>query len=110
MDTDRVYAARMAALARYGSGSKTPTLRDLEEPRKTATMPATVRHPETASVDDALDPLDVLIGSRLLGLAERVLGAAPDAWPRNARTGPDSMSVLLRVTMSSPAGMACRGR
>ncbi|MFI8233830.1 hypothetical protein ACIGDI_33890 [Streptomyces sp. NPDC085900] len=48
-------AARMAALARYGLGSKAPTSRDLEESRKTATMLATVRHLETASVDDALD-------------------------------------------------------
>ncbi|MFI6449755.1 hypothetical protein [Kitasatospora sp. NPDC050543] len=60
------------ALARYGLGSKAPTLRDLEETRKTATMLATVRHLETASVDDALDLLDVLMGSRLLARAERI--------------------------------------
>ncbi|GAA4621992.1 Tn3-like element Tn3 family transposase [Actinoallomurus vinaceus] len=67
-----VPSARMAALARYGLGSKAPTLRDLEETRKTATMLATVRHLETASVDDALDLLDVLMGSRLLARAERI--------------------------------------
>jgi hypothetical protein len=53
-------------------GSKAPTLRDLEESRKSATMLATVQHLESTSVDDALDLLDVLMGSRLLARAERV--------------------------------------
>ncbi|MFD9514877.1 Tn3 family transposase [Streptomyces mirabilis] len=72
VETGGVPSARMAALARYGLGSKAPTLRDLEETRKTATMLATVRYLETASVDDALDLLDVLMGSRLLARAERI--------------------------------------
>ncbi|MCX5141873.1 Tn3 family transposase [Streptomyces sp. NBC_00338] len=70
--TSVVPAARMSGLARYGMGSKAPTLRDLEESRKTATLLATVQHLETASVDDALDLLDVLMSSRLLSRAERV--------------------------------------
>lgn len=70
--TSVVPAARMSGLARYGMGSKAPTLRDLEESRKTATLLATVQHLETATVDDALDLLDVLMSSRLLSRAERV--------------------------------------
>lgn len=70
--TSVVAAARMAGLVRYGMGSKAPTLRDLEESRKTATLLATVRHLESASVDDALDLLDVLMASRLLARADRV--------------------------------------
>ncbi|MCY1649307.1 hypothetical protein AB0D68_25435 [Streptomyces sp. NPDC048212] len=70
--TSLVPAARLSGLARYGMGSKAPTLRDLEETRKTATLPATVQHLETATVDDALDLLDVLMSSRLLSRAERV--------------------------------------
>ncbi|MEU3991737.1 Tn3 family transposase [Streptomyces platensis] len=70
--TSVVPAARMSGLARYGMGSKAPTLRDLEETRKTATLLATVQHLETATVDDALDLLDVLMSSRLLSRAERV--------------------------------------
>ncbi|MGJ5749203.1 hypothetical protein FB563_6781 [Streptomyces puniciscabiei] len=38
-----------------------------EQSRNTATMPATVRRLKTASVDDALDLLDVLMDTRLLG-------------------------------------------
>ncbi|WP_331762391.1 DUF4158 domain-containing protein [Streptomyces sp. NBC_01508] len=70
--TSVVPAARMSGLARYGMGSKAPTLRDLEESRKTATLLATVQRLETATVDDALDLLDVLMSSRLLSRAERV--------------------------------------
>ncbi|MFF8958679.1 Tn3 family transposase [Streptomyces sp. NPDC014894] len=70
--TSVVPAARMSGLARYGMGSKAPTLRDLEETRKTATLLATVQHLETATVDDALDLLDVLMSSRLLSRAERM--------------------------------------
>lgn len=72
VDTGGVPPVRMAALARYGLGSKASTLRDPEETRKTATMLATVRHLETVSVDDALDLLDVLMGGRPLGRAERI--------------------------------------
>jgi hypothetical protein len=39
--TSAVPAAGLSGLARYGMGSKAPTLRDPEEPRKTATLPAT---------------------------------------------------------------------
>ncbi|GAA3844899.1 hypothetical protein GCM10022226_80030 [Sphaerisporangium flaviroseum] len=46
---------KLAALARYGVASKAPMLRDLGDDRQAATLPATVRHLETASVDDALD-------------------------------------------------------
>ncbi|WP_281204126.1 hypothetical protein [Streptomyces sp. Isolate_45] len=67
-------AVRLSGLARYGMGSKTPTLRELEESesRKTATLLATVQHLETATVEDAPDLLDVLMSSRLLSRTERV--------------------------------------
>jgi hypothetical protein len=35
---------KMTAWARYGLASKAPTLRDLEDDRKAATLLATVRH------------------------------------------------------------------
>lgn len=41
-------------LARYGMNAHAPTLRRLAEPRRTATVLATMRHLEGASVDDAL--------------------------------------------------------
>lgn len=52
---ETVPANRLAALARYGLTAKAPALRDLAEPRRTATLLATARHLEAAAVDDALD-------------------------------------------------------
>ena len=71
MDVSAVPAARLAGLARYGMTSKAPTLRELETTRQTATLLATVRHLRTATVDDALDLLDVLMATRLLARAQR---------------------------------------
>src|SRR5688572_29962196 len=52
--------------------AKAPTLRDLEDSRQAATLLASVRHLETATVDDALDLLDVLMASKLLARASRM--------------------------------------
>lgn len=62
---------KLAALARYGRAAKAPALADLGGDRKAATLLATVRHLKTASVDDALDVLDLLISTNLLARAER---------------------------------------
>ncbi|MCY9787920.1 hypothetical protein KIK06_28990 [Nocardiopsis sp. EMB25] len=58
-------------------------MHDLAPQRRSATLLATVRHLETASVDDALDVLEVLITSKLLNRAvkegnEDKLRALPD--------------------------------
>ncbi|MFB7557973.1 DUF4158 domain-containing protein [Streptomyces brevispora] len=71
VDAGRVTAARMTGLARYGLTSKAPTLKRLEVTRQTATLLATVRHLETATVDDALDLLHTLMATKLLAKAER---------------------------------------
>ena len=76
VDVAQVPAARLTGLARYGLISKAPTLKRLEVTRQTATLLATVRHLETATVDDALDLLDALMASKLLAKAER-LGKGP---------------------------------
>jgi hypothetical protein len=68
-------ANRLAALARYGLAAKAPALRDLAEPRKTATLLATVRHLEAAAVDDALDLFGVLMAARLISTARRASAA-----------------------------------
>ena len=72
VDVAQVPAARLTGLARYGLASKAPTLKRLEVTRQTATLLATVRHLETATVDDALDLLDALMASKLLAKAERL--------------------------------------
>jgi hypothetical protein len=46
---------RVATLPRYGWAGKAPLLKGLAEPRKTATLLATVRRLEAAAVDDVLD-------------------------------------------------------
>ena len=68
-------ANRLAALARYGLAAKAPALRDLAEPRRTATLLATARHLEAAAVDDALDLFDVLMATRLISTARRASAA-----------------------------------
>lgn len=67
---------RIAALARYGMASKAPLLKELTEPRRTATLLATARHLEAAAVDDALDLFDSLMATRLIGPARRATDKA----------------------------------
>ncbi|WP_199571391.1 hypothetical protein [Streptomyces murinus] len=57
---------------RYGLTSKAPTPKRQEVTRQTATLLATVRHLETATVDDALDLLRALMATKLLAKAERM--------------------------------------
>jgi hypothetical protein len=62
---------RLLAIARYGMSAKAPALRDLTEPRRTATLVATIRYLEQKAIDDALDLLEVLMQTKLLARAER---------------------------------------
>ena len=62
---------RVEALARYGLGTKAPTLRGLTEPRRTATLLATARALEVTAVDDVLDLFSLLMATKLLACAER---------------------------------------
>ncbi|GGV57568.1 transposase [Streptomyces spectabilis] len=71
VDVWRVPPVKMAELARYGMNAHAPTLRCLAEPRRTATVLATMRHLESAAVDDALTLFDVLMATKLLARAER---------------------------------------
>ncbi|MGW2444497.1 hypothetical protein [Streptomyces sp. NPDC001675] len=71
VDLWRVPPVKLAELARYGMNAHAPTLRWLAEPRRTATVLATMRHLEGASVDDALTLFDVLMATKLLARAER---------------------------------------
>ena len=61
----------MEALARYGLGTKAPTLRGLTEPRRTATLLAATRSLEVSAVDDVLDLFTLLMATKLLAWAER---------------------------------------
>ncbi|WP_155342708.1 hypothetical protein [Acrocarpospora pleiomorpha] len=100
--TDPVPAVKLAALARYGLAAKAPTLRDLAEPRKGATLLATVRHLETSSVDDALDVLDLLITSHLLARAERAGKAEQLRTFPKLRKAARTMASAMEVLMTTP--------
>ncbi|MFF4779219.1 Tn3 family transposase [Microtetraspora fusca] len=102
VSTEPVPAAKLAALARYGMASKAPTLRDLEPVRQTATLLATVRHLETASIDDALDVLDLLITSNLLAKAERAGKAEQLRTLPKLRSAARHVASAMEILMGAP--------
>jgi Domain of unknown function (DUF4158) len=71
LDLSALPGNRVLALARYGRSAKAPALRELAEPRRTATLVATIRHLEQVAIDDALDLFAVLMQTKLLARAER---------------------------------------
>ena len=72
VDCSGVPASRLAALARHGMVSTATALRDLAEPRRTATLLGTVRHLEAVAVDDALDLFEQLMTTRVINPARKV--------------------------------------
>src|SRR5450759_3728704 len=62
---------RLRELASYGMGTDVTQLRRHRDPRRLATMVATVAHLETAATDDALELLDLLMVTELIGKARR---------------------------------------
>lgn len=71
VDLSGIPATRVRALARHGMEAKAQALRRLGEPRRTATLVATVAALESAAVDDALDLFDLLMSSKVLGPSRR---------------------------------------
>lgn len=62
---------RLAALARYGLGTKAPKLERTSEPKRTAMLTAVMRHLEAKAIDDALDLFEILMATRLISTAKR---------------------------------------
>jgi Domain of unknown function (DUF4158) len=71
VDLSGVPQRRVVALARYGMAATATALRRHPEPRRVATLLATVRSLEARSVDDALELFDVLMTNDLLARAGR---------------------------------------
>jgi len=71
LDVSGVPPNRLLVLARHGLTAKAPHLRQLSEPRRSATLAAAVRQLEQVAIDDALDLLDLLMATKLLARAER---------------------------------------
>ena len=86
VDCSAVPANRMAMLARYGLASKAPTLEELAEPRRTATLLAVTRHLDAAAIDDALDLFVLLMATRPINPAQRASDKERMGWlPRLER-------------------------
>ncbi len=68
---DKLPPNRLAALARYGLGSKAQTLEQASDPKRTAMLTAVMRHLEAKAIDEALDLFTVLMATRLISTAKR---------------------------------------
>jgi TnpA family transposase len=62
---------RVVDLARYGLGARSAQLKRHPDERRIATLVASVRRLETKTIDDALELLDLLMVTELLGKAHR---------------------------------------
>ena len=71
LDVSAVPHRRVVALARYGMAAKATALRRHPEPRRLATLVATVRPLEAKAADDALELFDVLMTNDLMARAAR---------------------------------------
>jgi TnpA family transposase len=69
---DKLPPNRLAALARYGLGSKATSLERASEPKRTAMLTAVMRHLEAKAIDDALELFTVLMATRLISTAKRL--------------------------------------
>jgi hypothetical protein len=76
----RVPPRRMAELSRYGMTASASLIRRHSGARRLATLVATVRHLEAASIDDALELLDLLMSAELLGRAQKSIVPTPRGW------------------------------
>ena len=97
-----VPARRLTELARYGMTASATQIRRHPSSRRLATLLSTVVHLESKAIDDALELLDLLIATELLGKAER--DSDKDkvrAHPRLARASAKlaaAVEVLFEVT------------
>ncbi|MBB4914904.1 Tn3 family transposase [Streptosporangium saharense] len=78
------------------------TLRRLTEPRRTATVLATVRHLENSSMDDALTLFEVLMATKLLARAERAEDKARLVRLPRLRKAAATVASALSVLMDTP--------
>ncbi|MGH3200219.1 MAG: Tn3 family transposase, partial [Streptosporangiaceae bacterium] len=93
----RVPPRRMAELARYGMTASASLIRRHADPRQLATLVATVRHLEGKSIDDALELLDLLMATELLGRAQR------ESDKENARRHPRLARASARLAVAVEA-------
>ena len=95
---------RIVDLARHGMTARAQALRRHGDPRKLATLVATVAYLEARSVDDCLELLDLLVTTELVGKAESATDKErarrhPDLARHSSRLAA-AVQVLLEVTDS----------
>jgi TnpA family transposase len=97
---------RLASLARHGLVAKVPQFRQLTEPRRSATLLATLRQLERVAVDDALDLFDVLMTTKLLARAARESAKEQlRALPRFAAASV-TLAAAVQVLLATPTAEA----
>ena len=94
---------RLRELASYGMGTDVTQLRRHRDPRRLATMVATVAHLEAAATDDALELLDLLMVTELIGKArretdKRTLSRAPQLARASA-----TLAVVAQILLEAQA-------
>lgn len=87
LDLGAVPYRRLVELARYGMGAESALLKRHGSARRLATLLATVGYLESKATDDALELLDVLMATELVGRAEREAAKEKLRRPRSARRG-----------------------
>ena len=93
----RVPPRRMAELSRYGMTASASLIRRHGDARRLATLVATVRYLEGKSIDDALELLDLLMTTELLGRAQR------ESDKENARRHPRLARASARLAVAVEA-------
>jgi hypothetical protein len=84
LDLSGVPQRRVVALAWYGMAATATALRRHPEPRRVATLLATVRSLDASAVDDALELFDVLMTNDLLARGPGVSQGQGEAAPLSA--------------------------
>ncbi len=88
LNLEGVPQRRLVELARYGMSARSALLHRHGAPRRLATLVATVAYLESKATDDALELLDVLMATELVGRAEREADKGKAAPPFPPRCGP----------------------
>ena len=93
----RVPPRRLAELSRYGMTASASLIRRHSDARRLATLVATVRHLQAKSVDDALELLDLLMTTEMLGRARQ------ESDRENARQHPRLARASARLAVAVAA-------
>lgn len=104
VDVSAVAPVKLAELARYGMTAKAPKIKQLSGHRRVATLLATVRELEGASIDDALLLFDLLMSTKLLARASRAGDKGKLKSLPTLRIAAARMAAGWTIMMNTPQG------